>query len=106
MESLISLSLNLITKLLPTIPALSTGIVADIVKTVAVATPVVISTYKDLKPIVANIIKGLKNSGVLSEEDWTALVEAEKLIDADFDKAAEAALAEDAAADAAKNAPN
>lgn len=106
MENLISLSLNLITKLLPTIPALASPIVSDIVKTVAVATPVVISTYKDLKPIIANIIKGIKNSGVLSEEDWNALVEAEKLIDEDFERAANAALEEDEAADAAKNAPN
>ena len=98
MEGLISLSLGLITKLLPMIPALSTPLVRDIVNTVAVATPVVISTYKDLKPIVANIIKGLKNSGNLTEEDWNALVEAEKLIDEDFEKSAAAALAEDEAA--------
>lgn len=98
MEGLISISLGLITKLLPMIPALSTPLVKDIVNTVAVATPVVISTYKDLKPIVANIIKGLKNSGNLTEEDWNALVEAEKLIDEDFDNAAAAALAEDEAA--------
>lgn len=102
MENLISLSLNLITKLLPTIPALSTGIVSDIVKTVAVATPVVLSTYKDLKPILSNIIKGIKNNGAgLTEEDWNALIEAEKLIDEEFERAAEAALAEDAAADKA-----
>ncbi len=98
MEALISMSLGLITKLLPMIPALSTPLVKDIVNTVAVATPVVISTYKDLKPIIANIIKGLKNSGNLTEEDWNALVEAEKLIDEDFEKAAAAALAEDEAA--------
>jgi len=95
MEGLISLSLGLITKLLPMIPALSTPLVRDIVNTVAVATPVVISTYKDLKPIVANIIKSLKNSGNITEDDWNALIEAEKLIDEDFDKAAAAALAED-----------
>src|SRR5687768_5731098 len=98
MENLIGLSLNLITKLLPSISVLSGPIVSDIVKTVAVATPVVISTYKDLKPIVKNIIKGLRNSGNLTEADWNELVEAEKLIDEDFDKAAEAALAEDASA--------
>lgn len=98
MEGLISLSLGLITKLLPMIPALSTPLVRDIVNTVAVATPVVISTYKDLKPIVANIIKSLKNSGNLTEEDWNSLVEAEKLIDEDFEKAAAVALAEDEAA--------
>lgn len=99
MESIISLSLNLIQKLLPTIPALSSPIVSDIVKTVAAATPVVISTYKDLKPIISNIIKGLRNSGNLTEEDWNALIEAEKLIDEDFEKAAQAALAEDEAAE-------
>ena len=53
------------------------------------------STYKDLKPIVTNIIKGLKNSGNITEDDWNALIEAEKLIDEDFDKATAAALAED-----------
>jgi hypothetical protein len=98
MEALLSLSLNLISKILPQIPILASPIVSDIVKTVAVATPIVISTYKDLKPIVANIVKGLKNSGNLTEEDWNALIEAEKLIDEDFDKAAAAALAEDEAA--------
>lgn len=104
MENLISLSLNLITKLLPSIPVLSSGIVSDIVKTVAVATPVVISTYKDLKPIIANIIKGIKNSGALTEADWNTLVEAERLIDEEFERAANAALAEDEAAAAKKNA--
>jgi hypothetical protein len=99
MEALLSLSLNLISKILPQIPILASPIVSDIVKTVAVATPIVISTYKDLKPIVANIVKGLKNSGNLTEEDWNALIEAEKLIDEDFDKAAAAALAEDEAAE-------
>jgi len=98
MEALISLSLSLIQKILPTIPALASPIVSDIVKTVAVAAPVVISTYKDLKPILSNIIRGLKNSGNLTEEDWNALIEAEKLIDEDFEKAAQAALAEDEAA--------
>ena len=98
MEALLSLSLNLISKILPQIPVLASPIVSDIVKTIAVATPIVMSTYKDLKPIVANIVKGLKNSGNLTEEDWNALIEAEKLIDEDFDKAAAAALAEDEAA--------
>lgn len=98
MEALLSLSLNLIAKILPQVPVLASPIVSDIVKTVAVATPVVISTYKDLKPIVSNIIKGLKNSGNLTEDDWNALIEAEKIIDEDFDKAAAAALAEDEAA--------
>lgn len=95
MEALLSLSLNLITKILPQIPILASPIVSDIIKTVAVATPIVMSTYKDLKPIVANIIKGLKNSGNITEQDWNALIEAEKLIDENFDKAADAALAED-----------
>ena len=95
MEALLSLSLNLITKILPQIPILASPIVSDIIKTVTVATPIVMSTYKDLKPIVANIIKGLKNSGNITEDDWNALIEAEKLIDEDFDKAAAAALAED-----------
>lgn len=97
MEALLSLSLNLITKILPQIPVLASPIVSDIIKTVAVATPIVMSTYKDLKPIVANIVKGLKNSGNITEDDWNALIEAEKLIDEDFDKAAAAALAEDEA---------
>ena len=74
---------------------MASPIVSDIIKTVAVATPIVMSTYKDLKPIVANIVKGLKNSGNLTEDDWNALIEAEKLIDEDFNKAAAAALAED-----------
>lgn len=98
MEALLSLSLNLITKILPQIPILASPIVSDIIKTVAVATPIVMSTYKDLKPIVANIIKGLKNSGNITEDDWNTLIEAEKLIDEDFDKAATAALVEDEAA--------
>jgi hypothetical protein len=95
MEALLSLSLNLISKILPQIPILASPIVSDIIKTVSVATPIVMSTYKDLKPIIANIIKGLKNSGNITEDDWNTLIEAEKLIDEDFDKAATAVLAED-----------
>lgn len=95
MQALISLSLNLIAKLLPQIPLLASPIVSEVVKTVVTATPIVISTYRNLKPVLSRIITSLKNSGNLTEDDWNALVEAEKLIDADFDKAAEAALAED-----------
>jgi len=95
MEALLSLSLNLISKILPQIPILASPIVSDIIKTVSVATPIVMSTYKDLKPIIANIIKGLKNSDNITEDDWNTLIEAEKLIDEDFDKAATAVLAED-----------
>lgn len=98
MEALLSLSLNLISKILPQIPILASPIVSDIIKTVSVATPIVMSTYKDLKPIIANIVKGLKNSGNITEDDWNTLIEAEKLIDEDFDKAATAALVEDEAA--------
>ena len=99
MEQLISLSLTLIQQLLPQIPVLASPVVSNIVKTVAAATPIVISTYKSLKPVVSNIIKGLKNSGNITEDDWNQLVEAEKLIDADFEEAASNALAEDEAAD-------
>lgn len=95
MESIIGLSLNLITQLLPQLSFLASPAVSTIVKTVATATPIVISTYKDLKPVLSRIITGLKNSGKLTEEDWNTLVEAEKAIDADFDDAANKALEED-----------
>jgi len=95
MEQLIPAAIGLISSLLST-TKLTTPLVTGIIDVVSAATPVIIQEYKDLKPIVSNIIAVVKADPATQIEQLEALKKSEVLLDADFDAAAAAALAEDA----------
>lgn len=97
LTDLIPLALSLLQKVLPSITGNSPAITAAV--NVAVqAAPLVVETYQDLKPQLMNIIAALKADPATAPAELEKLEEAEKQLDADFDAAAAAALAEDAAA--------
>lgn len=94
MESLVPLVLGMIQRALPMIGG-SAPVLKEVADIVVAVTPAVISTYKDLKPIVSNIIAALKADPATAREQIERLEAAEAQLDADFDAAADAALAED-----------
>jgi hypothetical protein len=97
MEALIPLVLSLIQHALPLLGG-SAPAIAKVVDVVVAVTPTVISTYKDLKPIVTNIVQTLKSDPATARAQIEKLEAVEAQLDADFDDAADKALADDKAA--------
>jgi hypothetical protein len=102
MEALVPLVLSLIEQALPAIAgssALGTTapMIAKIINTLVVLAPVISQEYKDLKPRVAAVITALKADPATNAAQIEVLEAQEVLLDAEFDDAAAAALAEDAA---------
>lgn len=94
--AILAQTLALIEQVLPLLgvgasPASLTG---TIITTLVKLLPVVLQEARDLTPIVKNIIAALKVGNVTTDQ-WAQLHAMEKQIDADFDTAAAAALAED-----------
>lgn len=96
METLIPLVVSLLSKALPAIAG-SAPAVTEAIKVAVAVTPAIMTTYTDLKPIIGRIIVALKNDPTATDQQLSMLEAAEVLLDADFDAAADAALAEDAA---------
>lgn len=94
MESLIPAAISLINSLL-TSTKLTTPLINGIIDVVTAATPVVIQEFKDLKPIVANIIAVVKADPATQTSQLETLKKSEILLDADFESATTAALTED-----------
>lgn len=63
--------------------------------------PLIMSTYKDLKPVVTNIMTALRSDPSTTQAQLDVLDKFEAALDADYDEAYALALAEDAAAAAA-----
>ena len=81
--------------LLPNLSATST--VAKVITMLEAIVPVVIKEAQDLAQPVRNIILALRNNGAITAEQLDQLDALEAKLDADFDAAAEAAEAADAA---------
>lgn len=97
MESLIPLVLSMIQHALPLLGG-SAPAISKVVDVVVAVAPTVIETYKELKPIVASIIRTLKSDPATARAQIEQLEAVEAQLDADFDDAADRALAEDKAA--------
>ena len=95
MEQIIPAAINLISGLL-TSTKLTTPLIEGIISVVSAATPLIIKEYKDLKPIVSNIIAVIKADPSTQLDQLKALEQYEIQLDAEFDEAAAAAQAEDA----------
>lgn len=70
-----------------------------IIKILEDAIPVLIKEYQDVAPMIKNIITALKGNGAISPEQTVQLDGLNTKVDEEFEAAAQAALAEDAAAD-------
>lgn len=97
LETLIPAGISLIQNLIGG-TALTSPIVKYAVEFVTAAVPVVIKEYKDLKPVVSNIITALKADPSTLPTQLEELEKSEILIDAAFEEAAAKAIAEDEAA--------
>lgn len=98
MEQLIPAAISLISSLLVS-TKLTTPLVEGVIEVVTAATPVVIQEYKSLKPILANIIAVVKADPAAQASQLETLKKSEVQLDADFEAAAQQALADDAATD-------
>lgn len=98
MSSIISLVMSLILKVAP---GATTEIIAQIVPILVQLVPILVQEYKDLLPVVQNIIAALKDNSEITQEQWDALDALNQQYDAEFLAALQAAKAEDAELDAA-----
>lgn len=96
MLQILTSALSVIAKIAPI--AGQVGAVGDIISTLQQVIPVAADLGQSLWPVAKNIISQLRSNEGVTPEQWDALDKMEAEIDAAFDKAAAAALAEDAAA--------
>lgn len=74
------------------------GMIEKIIAALTALYPLIVQEYADLKPIVGNIITALRNDPSTTAAQLDALDKMETQLDADYETAAAAAAAEDAAA--------
>lgn len=89
--------LALIEALLPQLGG-NAVIIEKIVNALVALAPMIAQEYADLKPIVANIITALRSDPSTTAAQLDALDAFETKLDADYETAAAAAAAQDAAA--------
>lgn len=98
MEGIIQLALGLLAQVVPQLGGANAVLITQIVNGLIALVPLLIKEYKDAIPFVQNVITLLKSSNQITPEQLIALDVLETQIDAAFEAAAAAALAEDTAA--------
>ena len=71
------------------------SIITEIIATLTSLVPTLVKEYQDLVPIVKNIIAALSANPASTADQLATLAELDAKVDADFEAAATAALAED-----------
>lgn len=94
MQQIIPLLLSLLQRLAP---GATTSVIGEVIAILSALVPVLVQEYKDLLPIVQNIIAALQSNGNISPEQWAALDTMSAQYDAEFMTALAAAKAQDAA---------
>lgn len=79
-------------------PGATTQIISQVISILTALIPVLIQEYKDLLPIVQNVITVLQQSDEITDDQWDALDAMSAQYDAEFTAALNAAEAQDAAA--------
>lgn len=97
MSSIITLALSLLQALIPSLGTANAALIAQIINGLVALVPILINEYQSLLPIIQNVIAVLKGNGAVTPDQIAALEAMEVQIDAAFEAAATAALAEDAA---------
>ena len=95
MSAILTTILALIEQLVPA--STSAALIEKIIAVIIQLIPVIVQEYKDLLPIVQNIITALKSDPSTTAQQLATLEELEIQYDADFEAAAAAAQAEDSA---------
>jgi len=94
MTAIITPLLALLTQLAP---GATSTVIAQVINILVALIPVLIQEYKDLLPIVQNIITVLQQSDDITDDQWDSLDAMSAQYDAEFKAALAAAEAEDAA---------
>jgi len=94
MQQLVTILLGLLQAIAP---GATTGTIAKVVEVLAALVPIIVQQYKDLLPLVQNVIAVLQSNGDITPEQWAALDAISAQYDADFKAALAAAKAQDAA---------
>lgn len=92
MQAIITPLLALLTQLAP---GATTQVIALAINILTALIPILIQEYKDLLPIVQNVILALQQSGDITDEQWTALDAMSAQYDSEFQTALAAAEAQD-----------
>lgn len=79
-------------------PGATTATIAKVIELLTALIPVLVQEYKDLLPIVQNIIAVLQSSDDITDAQWDALDAMSTQYDSEFQAALAAAKAQDAAA--------
>lgn len=85
--NIVPILITLLGKLVPAIGA-NADLISEIVTALQQIVPVLVQEYKDLVPIVKNVIAALKGADGITPEQWTALDALETQIDNEFEQAA------------------
>jgi hypothetical protein len=93
MQAIITPLLALLQKLAPGATA---EIIAEVISILTALIPILIQEYKDLLPIVQNVITVLQQSDDITDAQWDALDAMSAQYDAEFTAALNAAEAQDA----------
>lgn len=96
MGSIITLALSLLQALIPSLGSANAALITQIINGLVALVPILINEYQSLLPIITNVINVLKGNGEVTADQLAALETMEIQIDAAFEAAATAALAEDA----------
>jgi len=78
-------------------PGATAATIAKVIELLAALIPVLVQEYKDLLPIVQNIISVLQSSDDITDAQWDALDVMSAQYDSEFQAALAAAKAQDAA---------
>lgn len=92
MQALIPILLQALTLIAP---GATTQVIAQVINILTALIPVLIQEYKDLLPIVQNVITALQQSGDITDKQWAALDAMSAQYDAEFHSALAAAEAQD-----------
>lgn len=95
MQGLIPVLLQALTLIAP---GANTQLIAQIINILMALIPILIQEYKDLLPIVQNVITALQQSDDITDEQWDALDAMSAQYDAEFEAALASAKAKNAAA--------
>jgi hypothetical protein len=93
MQAIITPLLALLTQLAP---GATTQVISQVINILVALIPIVIQEYKEMLPIVQNVITVLQQSGEVTDEQWNQLDAMSAQYDADFRAAIDAAEAQDA----------
>jgi hypothetical protein len=78
-------------------PGATATVISQIISILTALIPILIQEYKDLLPIVQNVIAVLQQSGEITDDQWDTLDAMSAQYDAEFTAALNAAEAQDSA---------